>query len=299
MRFNPRILFSGLLIATFFSFWVLSQSAIPIGFSQVANSHEKVRAESPQENKPSEFQQDIKRISMMTESRDLKGLLLLSDELEKKWANNVVAYSRLLAEISNSLASYDFHDAMQYKYSVSLAGKVLKNADDIPIQLEYEMVSKLQSTSAYLTGVERQDNWERDRAKRVNLIFHLWNRLEKNIDRTFDITDFKNHPMGNIPVPGPYPSGIRPEAVKEPDIRAKYIEAIAVNQAKAEKYNLQVQLQKLDKVLPEFVERVLIEFYSLEPTNMKELEASVRLFGFSSEIKQKILMGVNKPQPTK
>ena len=294
LRFNSRMFFSGLLIATFFSIWVLSQSAIPIGFSQPTKTPEKVRTQSFQGSNPTEFQEDMKRILFLTESRDLQGLSKLSDEFEKKWVSNVGAYSRLLAEISNSVATYDFHDSMQYKYSVSLAEKVLKNADEIPIQLEYEMVSKLQSTSAYLKGVEHQENWARDRTKRVKLILHLWLRLETNIDRSFDTADFKNQPTGNIPVPGPYPSGIRPEDIREPDIRAKYIEAISVNKLKAEKYNLQVQLQKLDKILPEFVERVLVEFYRLPPSNAKELEATVSLFGFNPDVKQKILKTANE-----
>lgn len=276
------------------SIWGLSQTSNSNGFSKPQNAQETTQAQVHQQNEANEFQKDMNRIAILTESRDMERLLQFSADLEKKWAKNIVAHSRLLAEISNSLSTYDFRDSRQYIYSVAFAKRVLKNSDDLDAQLEYEMISKLQSTSAYFSGVEPQEKWQSDRAERIRLILHLWNRVRNNIERSFDTEDIKNRPMGNIPVPGPYTAGIRPEDIKEPDIRVRYIEAIAANKSKAERYNLQVQLQKLDKVLPQFVERVFVEFYSLEPNKIKELEANMRLFGLATETRQRILDSVKQ-----
>lgn len=88
-------------------------------------------------------------------------------------------------------------------------------------------------------------------------------------------------------------AGIRSEDVKEPDIRAKYLEAIAANRAKAEKFNLQIQLQKLDKKFSEFVERIFVDFYTIEPRNSDELAANLRLFELNDLTKQRIIDKIN------
>jgi hypothetical protein len=255
-------------------------------FGQSETSH----SEEEPKTKVSDFQEDLRYIATLTESRDITALVQFSKEVEKKWSNNLKYRSRLLAEISNSFSTYNFHDNIQYKYSVALATKVLQNADDIPIDLEYEMVSKLRSTTAYSTGVESSEKWENDRSQRIIMILHLWNRVEKGIDRNFDVTDIKNRPVGNLIVPGgAYPSGVNPDDVKEPDLREKYLARIAANQVKAEKFNLQIKLRQLDDVLPKFIEQAFFELYSLEPKNSSELRKNLDLFGLDEKSKKRIL----------
>jgi hypothetical protein len=284
MKTYSRIVALILLIGLSSTIWIWSQSTgqtQKTGLSRIQTSEE------------SEFEKDLKFIEGLVAARNLQGLLQLSDELQRKWASDIKAGSRLQLEIINSLASYDFQDKKQYAHLVKLTKDVLKNADSIPIQLEYELVSKLQGNSAYLWKVSDQKDFELDRAERIKLLSHLWNRFQKDIDRNFDLEDVKNRPVGNVAVPAPnYRPGIRPEDVKELDIRAKYIAAIETNKAKAEKYNSQLELQRLDKKLPGMIDRVLTELYSHPPLNTEELERHFSNFKIQGERKDKIQKAV-------
>ena len=232
MKLYSRLALFALLTVIFLTFWVLSQTT---------GRGEERKVQISQKIEENEFEKDANRIESLSASRDFQGLLQLSEALKEKWGNNIKAYSFLQAEISKSFASYDFQNKMQYFYSVELSKDVLKYSDQIPIELEYEMVSKLQSRSAYLWGLKVEENWEKDRRDRVNQLFHLWNRLEKTIDPNFDFNDVNNRPKGNVPVPAPnYIPGITPESIKDPKIRRKYEKAIEINKQKAFKYNEQI-----------------------------------------------------------
>jgi hypothetical protein len=252
-------------------------------------TQESLLADNTRSHPTNEFLKDSGHIDSLTQSRDLDRMLAFADEIEKKWENSIPAKSRLLAKISDSLSSYDFQDERQYVYSVTFAKKVLTRSDVIDVQLEHEMVSKLQSTSAYSSGVERPEKWPVDRKERVQLILHLWNRIRNNLDRTFDTTDIRNRPNAKVRVPGPYTTGVRPEDIKEPVVRTMYEDAIAKNKTKADRFNLQVQLQKLDKTFPVFVERVLVEFYSMGPSDAEDLRRKLDLFDFPPAVKLRIV----------
>jgi hypothetical protein len=201
----------------------------------------------------------------------------------------------LQKEIINSLSSYDFQDKRQYLYTVKIAKDVLKNADNIPVNLEFEFISKLKSSSVSFWKVISEKDWKTDREERVKLITHFWNRFQNKIDRNFNFNDIKNRPVGNVPVPAPnYLPGIEPDDIKEPEIRAKYMTAIEANKAKAETYNLQIELHRLDKELPDFIEKFFIELYSQPPDERQVLEKNLRLFNIADDRKEKILEVVAK-----
>ena len=101
--------------------------------------------------------------------------------------------------------------------------------------------------------------------------------------------------MGNVPVPAPnYMPGIRPEDVKDPAVREKYIAAIKANTIKARKFNLQLQLHRLDKTLPDFVESFLVQMYSMPPLRLDELKNNLRLFSLEDERKERIINSVSQ-----
>ncbi len=283
--FKPfLILTAGLSISIF----VFSQSGIIFVPNQP--THSERRLEIDDFHQTNDYQNDLKKISSLTDSRDLKGLIRFSEEIEKYWANDSLKRSSLLAEISNSLSSYDFSDNLQYKHSVKLAKNILRDADALPIQLEFEMVSKLLSTTSYSSGIEPSDRWESERSKRMKLVIHLWNRIQESFDPTFDTSDIRNQPLGNIAVPGgKYPSGVNPQVIKESEIKEKYMASLAANKAKADKLNFQIQIRRMKEQIPSFLEKVLTDFYSLDPKNPKELEKNIRMFKLDQKTRQRIL----------
>jgi hypothetical protein len=98
----------------------------------------------------------------------------------------------------------------------------------------------------------------------------------------------------NVPVHGPYLPGSRPEDIKEPDIRAKYEEAIRANAVKIKRRNLQIELQHLDKRLPDFVENFLVQMYSIPPHNLEQLREDIKAFNLQSERAEGILKAVGE-----
>ena len=245
-----------------------------------------------QSNQNSEYTSDKQRVESLTSARDLEGLLQLSSIFQKKWAENIAVKARLQLLIISSLSSYDFKDNQQYIYTVKLSKEVLKEADRIPIQIEYELVSKLQSTSAYSNNLTSKDQLELDRLDRVKYLLHLWNRVQRDYDRNF-LTEVSNRPVTNVTVPAPnYMPGINPSDIRDPVVKGKYIDAIEVNKEKAIKYNLQLQLQKLDQILPSFIEKFIIDLYSQSPFKESELEQIFADFKIENEKKSQILRSI-------
>jgi hypothetical protein len=269
------------------------QTEILVYFNE-ANSKQTYHVQEDDED-TKQYKKDLEEIQTLSRKSDIKGLLELKDKIAKRWKNQMEIFFILTSDICKALNSYNFRDTKQYLYARQCAKQLLNDSDKLPINLEREMVGLLQEVEEYRLGVVPQTGWKKDREERVKFLLHLRDRLEKNIDRSFDFNDPKNRPVGNVCVPAPnYSCGIRPEDVKEREIRAKYIAAIEANTVKAQKLNLQIQLHRLDRRMPDFVDQFLIGMYSQPPLDLTELEKNLRLFNIEGERKEKILKSVNE-----
>ena len=237
-----------------------------------------------------------KELNRLIESRDLNGLVQLMHKIQNKKDSN---YSYLLADICSTFNSYDFKLEKQYLYARNCSKKILLDNSELPINIEQKMIENLQGVEEYRAGLVSENEWEADRSERIKLLLHLWNRLQNNLDRTFDVSNIENKPISNVPVPGPYKPGTNPKDIKEPEIRIKYEELIKVNSLKAKKYNLQTQLQKLDKTLPNFIEDFLIQMYSVSSYDVNKLKKDIAPFNFGKEESEKIINEINKYRDNK
>lgn len=224
-------------------------------------------------------------VNQLTEKRDLKGLIILADKVRDKKNSE---YINLLADICSSFNSYDFNSDKQYLYARECSKGVLSN-NNISISVELRMIENLQGIEEYKAGLVSNTQWESDRKERIAFLLRLWKKLQDNIDRGFDCHNPENKPFSNVPVPGPYMPGISPNNIKEPEIRAKYEEAIKINRLKQEKCSFQNQLQKLDKTLPTFVENFLIQMYSVFPANMESLDKNLESFELGKDASDRII----------
>lgn len=257
-------------------------------------------AQNMSHDETKQYKKDVQDIQDLSRKKDLGGLIKLKDDIADRWKGKTEIYALLTSDICKSLNSNKFDDDKQFLYARQCAKQLLKDADKISVDLEREMVAILQEIEEYRLGVVSNKDWMKDRAERVKFLFHLvkflfhlWNRVEKNIDRSFDFNDAQNRPVSKVCVPAPnYSCGIRPEDVKETAVRAKYIEAIEANTAKAKKYNLQLQLHRLDKRMTEFIDQFLIGVYGTPPFDFDELERNLDLFGIKDERKNRILEAV-------
>ena len=242
-----------------------------------------------------DVRKDLSTIADLTKTRDLEGLISFSEEIDARWKSDVHTWIKIRAKICDSLSSYDFDDERQYGLAVKLAIETLSDFDNLPLDIEYQLLGKLRSTSSYLAGLESAENWPSDRSKRLDLALRFWRRIDRALDRSFDPDDPANLPTGNVIVPrGAYPAGVNPEIIKEPRIREDYKKAIAKNVAKAERYNQQVALLKLHEMFPEFIKQILVEFYSRRPTDTQSLNRYLKAFRIDSEKRNEIFKAITK-----
>ena len=250
---------------------------------------------APQRQENTRLDNDFfrKELNRLIESRNLDGLIQLMNSLQEK---KDFADVYLLADICSAYNSYDFKDHKQFLYARNCSKNLLSNNNEVPISLEQRMIENLQGVEEYKASLVSEENWEADRAERIKLLLHLWRRLQNNIDRNFDPANVENKPISNVPVPGPYKQGVNPDNIREPEIRAKYKESIKANTLKAKKYNMQVQLKKLDKTLPEFVESFLIQMYSAFPSDLNKLKKDIDTFNLEGNRSERVIKEVIQNQ---
>ena len=95
----------------------------------------------------------------------------------------------------------------------------------------------------------RSPSWKTDRDTKCKIWIQMLDQIAKEQDPNFDFNDARNLYTAHVSLPNfPYPSGINPLEIKEPDLRARYEAAIAENHVKAERYNLQYFLANQDKI---------------------------------------------------
>jgi hypothetical protein len=225
------------------------------------------------------------RFNMLVKDRDLAGLEQLAEELLNAKPEQTID---LVADVCGSFNSYDFGDKRQFVLARKCSLDALAASNTLPPSIEFRLIENLQGIEEYRSGLIPPEKWKGDRDLRLKYLYRLWNRVQTRSDPAFNLSDVSNRPVGNVPVPGPYMPGIRPDIIKEPDIRAAYLKAIDANRGKAEHFNLQIQLHRLQNTLPDVVEKIFINLYSVGPEDAKGLESNLRLFGFSSNLRGKI-----------
>jgi RNA-splicing ligase RtcB len=86
--------------------------------------------------------------------------------------------------------------------------------------------------------------------------------------------------------------GIRPDDVKEPEIREKYIAALNANVARAKIYNNQMLIHRIMKTFPTFMDQFLGGMYRQPPEDLAELAGVLNSLGIKGARKENIISGV-------
>jgi hypothetical protein len=233
--------------------------------------------------------QMLLRIKAARESRDMNELVKLGDEIEATWSNlDTGYYASLMLEVCNALSSTDLKDENQYvleqKYALLVLGKQL----GIPVAIEANLVLHLQEDIEYTKGQLNTEQWIERRRNNAEIWLRTWQHLNAAIDPNFD---FKDLPWENVPLPPGISgsSGMAPDQIKDPTLRARYQSAIDANNKKAEAYRTQSALHRTRDTYRKVMEAYLIRSYSRPPDNTKELEAKMRKHLVDEETRERIL----------
>lgn len=242
-----------------------------------------------------EYEKDLNLLESFANARDLNGLEKAGNDIEKKWGQRKEeSYFALMLKICDLLNSIDFNDyGRQSSLIQKYATLALEKSETIPLEIELPLLLHLQEDVDYSKGVVKGVEWSKQRSRITKSWLSAWQRLEKEIDKNFDFNDL---PERNIapPLSTGLPSGIAPEDVEDPKLRAEYEAALAKNKQKAQNYSRQVKLRELDKLFSPRVEQYIISAYSKPPFDLEELKQYLDEYVTDKERSARILDAVKK-----
>lgn len=246
-----------------------------------------------------EYRKDMNRIASLRKSftpgptNDLRQYEKFADEIQGKWSDkNKELYSRLMWAVCKPLSSGRFDDGRQHAVARRYALLALAEPNEVPIEVELELTGHVMTDMVTPRAPKGQD-WARARKKDVEIRLHAWKRLIGAIEATWDPNDL---PLINVTPPPAtgLPSGVAPEAIKDPKLRAEYEAAIQKNSEKAQRYREQYTLRKWLRRFPKRAEEYIVRAYCKPPFNVEELTQYLEQYIADGKTRSRILDAVTR-----
>ena len=244
-------------------------------FSSKTNEQNLIRKEEGSQDCASlqdEFQEALCRLKCFREKGSLDELIIEWNKIEQDWSKlGGDSYGNLTLEFLSVLTSARFRSAddKALNLSQSYAIQTLKKADTFDFEIEWQLLIKLRYSisESKLSDVQIQE-----RRERVKLWLHLIHRLEVEKDKNFDPNDL---PLLNVTPPEGVPvrfSGMSPDLIKDPQLRAEYEKAIEANAKKMKYYNHQYKLRQNEDFFVRYATKYISMVYSRPPIDLNELK---------------------------
>ena len=211
----------------------------------------------------------------------------------KKWAKRNKEYNaRVILEICGPLSSGTFPGDRRYDVARRYALSVLADANDIPLKTELELTGHVM-TSKYTRNAPKGEDFAQRRKKDVEIRLHAWKRLLGAIDPNWDPNEVVGSPNSVGALMG-LPSGISPESIKDPKLRAEYEAALQKNREQIERRVKQYRLHDWLKHYPKRAEGYIVQMYSQPPFNLEELKQYLEKYVVDKKTRARILDAVKK-----
>jgi len=245
-----------------------------------------------------EFSRDFTRAITLRNSKDIKGLESLVNEIQSKWfRKDKKRYGALMVNTLRSWASACRRSDKKPPMNIirQYANQVLSTydpnkPDNISIETEFALVSILHGQYEYMKGERTDEEWASYRRKGTERFFHAWQRLENAIDENWDPNDIPElnvSPPKGIGIPGI--PGMSPELIKDPVLRAEYEKAIERNREKIKIRNEQIKLRNIKKMYFRIVEKYLVSTYSIPPYDNEEFGKYLNKFTTDEKTRARIV----------
>ncbi len=274
------------------------ESAIEKEYKQDILSIEAVQQSlSPKLDKES-FNRDpegyMKQVFIISRDKnDLGSYEQFANKILTRWkSRNPEFYARIALKLCRPLTSGRFKDRRRYDVARKYALSALETRDKIPLKLELGLIGHVMTDRGTYYRPTRPD-YAQHRPKDVDVRLHAWKRLLDAIDPTWDPNEELLSPNGVGAMMG-LTSGIAPESVKDPELRAEYERALETNQRKIERYSEQNRLHKWLKRYPKRAEEYIVRAYSEPPFNLPELKQFLETHPPDEKAKNRILEKVKK-----
>ncbi|MCK4824602.1 hypothetical protein KA005_53110 [bacterium] len=246
-----------------------------------------------------EYKRDMARIKDLEKSfkpglvNDLEEYEKFADEILKKWRDRNKEYNaRLILEICGPLSSGTFEDDRRHDLARKYALSVLEKSEEILVEMELKLTGHVM-TSMYTPNAPKGEDLAQRRKKDVEIRLHAWKRLLGAIDPNWDPNEEIWSPNAVGALMG-LPSGISPEGVKDPKLRAEYKAALQKNREQIERRTKQYRLHDWLKSYPKRAERYIVKAYSKPPFNLEELKQYLGKYAVDEKTRARILDAVKK-----
>jgi len=248
----------------------------------------------PSEAEKQEYNQDRKRIETMRKSfdpgptNDIRSFEKFADEIQKKWkARDPEHYAKLMLQICGPISSGRFNTDNRSNIARKYALSALADPNKILLDTELELIGHVM-TPMVTRRAPMDQEWAQQRREDVQVRLHAWKRLLDAIDPNWDPNEELWSPNTVGALMG-LPSGIAPEGVKDPKVRAEYEAALQKNQDNIERHTKQTRLRDWLKSFPKRAEEYTIQAYSKPPFDVEELKRYLDKYIADTKTKAKIL----------
>ena len=208
--------------------------------------------------------------------------------------SNLYSYINLLRAACDEIASCEFGDKTRARLLLKrYATLVLNKADNTQIDVQVHILTSYLRLEPKLISLLKSD-FPVERGLSANLWLGVWNKVETMIDKGWSLNDPENEVRPFSPPPEIFfMSGMNPDDVNDPTVRAEYEKHLKKNKATSEKNKLQVKLRKIKTEYSQQVEGYIVNIYSTPPLNDQELREKLTHFK-DGGMKTRILTALSK-----
>lgn len=199
-------------------------------------------------------------------------------------------YGRLVLRLCDVIGGLQGSSVRRIYLAQQFAMQSLDNSDKLDLVVECALLRYVQSARGADGKVLTGDALSQLRRRQVGLWLRALQRVESAVDPNFDINDPDYTGVGNVSVPGPGgpPAGIAPDAISDPELRAKYKAAIEENRIKIERATSQVRARDLKTYWVKDAERFVIQAYLASPNAIDELNGIMNKYSINQELRTRI-----------
>lgn len=266
---------------------VTSNNNLPkISPTELKNEHKKDL--SLQANQEDKYKQELIKLEDFRMSGTLEDLINERNIIEQEWGKSGGEfYGNLSLKFLGVLTSarYRTDDDKALNLSQDFAVQALKKADTFDLQTEWLILNYLRYS---LSKDELNSLQIRERRERVKLWLHALHRLKTEKDENFDPN---NLPQLNVAPPEGVRvavSGMSPESIEDPKLRAEYEAAIEANRKKTIYYSHQHRLRQNEDSIIKNAVKYISKVYSQPPVDLKELEELLNEYDIPQNIRELI-----------
>ena len=218
-----------------------------------------------------------KTIKLLRAKKDVKGLQKLGEEIKAEWsAKKSAALYPVILEVCVALNSARTTEPGVDQFIQELVVAAIDSPAEKPAEVVAKLLLFLESDFDYSSGKLAGAEWASERAVRAE----RWLKVCKSVrEQNAALPKPSGEVQLNVSPPEGLPSGVGPEAVKDPVLRKQFEEAIELNTRRHEANQKKRMFDDLEKDVASDSARYLVEAFSKPPFRTDDLAKLLAEYG--------------------